>query len=201
MSLDNTNLILPDYIASSADHITAEMRKVSEPLLFPLSFEDKKNIDILSRKFDEAENCVGLAAPQIGIFKRAIVFAVPDDPALKKWRKNLEQTIAKTIWLNPSYASISAETYEDYEACFSILNTAVLVRRYKKIEYTAYDLDGNLIKGTAEGFLARLMQHEIDHLDGKFFVDNVKKENIMSMEEYKEKRTKAFESINQENAQ
>ncbi len=194
----NGEKVLPNYVSSTADHITQEMRKISSPLSFPLSSQDKEDINTLEQKFDHEQACVGLAAPQIGIFKRIIIFFVPDNPAQRKWRKHLVQTMPKTIWLNPSYKSLDGETYEDYEACFSILNTAALVKRYKKIEYQAYDFDGNLIKGIAEGFLARLIQHEIDHLDGIYFVDNALPENIMSMEEYKDLRAKAFESAEQE---
>jgi peptide deformylase len=185
---------LPNYLVweenSDSDK---KLRKKTIALSFPLSQEDKRDIAILERKFDREESCSGLAAPQIGISKKIIIFQAPDDPKLKKWRTDLTQSMPKTIWLNPSFEPDGVEMREDFEACFSIPNTAAPVKRYTKIKYKAYDLNGNLIKGEAEGFLARVIQHEIDHLNGTLYIDHVTKEDMLTMDEYRERRKKAME--------
>jgi peptide deformylase len=99
----------------------------------------------------------------------------------------------KTLWINPSYEPLGEEMHEDYEACFSVKDIAGLVRRYKQVHYRAYDKDGKLIEGKAEGFLARIIQHEIDHLNGILFVDLVPQSELMSIEEYRKKRAAMME--------
>lgn len=188
---------LPDYVAinsAQAPLIKKVLRTSAEPFTFPLSDEDCKIIAMLVAKYDNEVNIAGLAAPQIGFAKQAIVFAVADDPELKKWRPDLTQTIPKTIWLNPSYEAIGEDTHEDYEACFSVLNLSGPVKRYKTIRYQAYDLDGQLIEGIATGFLARVIQHETDHIHGKLFIDYVAPEKLISIEEYRQKRQHRIDS-------
>ena len=83
----------------------------------------------------------------------------------------------------------------DYEACFSVGGVAAPVQRFKKVRYRAYDPAGTLVEGTAEGFLARMIQHEIDHVHGILYVDRVEdKSLILPVEEYRRRRQTAFES-------
>lgn len=190
---------LPDYVTADVSNLTASqntsIRMKSKTINFPLSQEDKRDIDIVVRKFDNEKNMSGLAAPQIGITKRIIIFAVPDDPELKKWRPDLIQTMPKTLWLNPSYEPIGDLMHEDYEGCFSVKDTAGLVKRFKKISYKAFSIDGRIIEGKAEGFLARVIQHEVDHLDGKLFIDLIDKDHMLSIEEYKKLRAKRIDKL------
>ncbi|MBI2707611.1 MAG: peptide deformylase [Proteobacteria bacterium] len=181
-----TYLILNDSNQESID----TLRALAEPLTFPLSQEDKKFIQILSDKFDAENNCAGLAAPQIGFRKQIIVFAVSDDPNLKKWRPDLIQTMPKTIWINPTYEAVGEETHTDYEGCFSVNHVTGPVARFRKIRYSAYTLEGIHVEGTAEGFLARIIQHEIDHLHGHCFIDYVSEHELLPIEEYRERRRK-----------
>lgn len=186
---------LPEYVViNDPNSIHQEvLRTKASPIAFPLSKEDKAMLQVLNAKFDAEENCAGLAAPQIGFSKRAIIFAVPEDPELKKWRSDLTQSMPKTLWINPSYAPLTEEKTTDYEACFSVKNMAGPVERYKSIEYTAYTIDGKQIKGTTSGFLARVMQHEIDHLDGKLFIDLVPKGKLLTLDEYRKMRAEAMQ--------
>jgi peptide deformylase len=171
------------------------LRTKCSTLEFPLSKEDLDHVRILESKYDAEENCSGLAAPQIGITKKILVFATPSDPAFKKFRPDWTDSMPKTIWINPSYSGVEEEGFrEDYEACFSVGEVAGIVPRYKKIHYEAYDIDGNHHKGIAEGFLARIMQHEMDHLDGVLFIDRALPGSVLSLEEYREKRRKALAS-------
>lgn len=195
-SLDTT---LPNYVTADVSNLAASkdtsIRMKSKPVNFPLSQEDKRDLEILVRKFDSEKNMAGLAAPQIGITKRMIIFAVPDDPELKKWRPDLTQTMPKTLWLNPSYKPIGDLMHEDYEGCFSVRDTAGLVKRFKKISYKAFSIDGKIIEGIAKGFAARVIQHEIDHLDGKLFIDLIGQDKMMSIEEYKELKARRIDQL------
>lgn len=189
---------LPNYVTACVSNLEAtaktSIRIAASHVKFPLSKEDNKDIAILISKFDNEKNCAGLAAPQIGISKRVIVFAVPSDPLLKKRHPDLTETMPKTLWINPSYKPIGTEMHEDYERCFSVKDVAALVKRYKKISYTAFNQEGNIVEGQAEGFAARVIQHEIDHLDGKLFIDLVPKDKLISIKEYREKRAEEMKS-------
>jgi peptide deformylase len=186
---------LPSYIVLNDPHDDRVdvLIKPAEPLAFPLSEEDREIVQILTDKFDQEDNCAGLAAPQIGFSKQVIIFEVSDDPQLKKWRPDLVQTMAKAVWINPTYEPIGDEKHSDYEGCFSVKDVAGPVARFKTIQYTAYTPEGEHVEGTAEGFLARLLQHEIDHLRGRCFIDYVAEGELLPIEEYRKRRQKAME--------
>lgn len=187
-------MMLPDYVAVdlSQDHQPAILRQATAPVTFPLSEEDQRDLKILEAKFDGEENCSGLAAPQIGISKRFLVFAAPENPDVRKWRPDFTQAMDKTIWVNPTYQPIETEMHTDYEACFSVIGVAGLVPRFKRIRYDAILPTGEPVTGEAEGFLARVMQHEIDHLDGILFIDRAEEGSVMSIDEYRKKRAQAM---------
>jgi peptide deformylase len=178
-----------NYVVYGTPESNAILRTQSRLLNFPLSKEDLEDIKILEIKYDNEENCSGLAAPQIGITKKILIFATPKDEAFKKFRPDWTQSMPKTIWINPTYQGIAEEgIHEDFEACFSVGEVAGLVPRYKKVYYEAYDVHGQFQNGTAEGFLARIIQHEIDHLEGVLFIDKMLPGTIMSIADYREKR-------------
>jgi len=111
----------------------------------------------------------GLAAPQIGSSKRmCIIRRFYEDPV------NPEKIQSDdTILINPKIIQKSSETELDWEGCLSVPDKYGLVERYKKIKITAKDLNGNKLKIKAEGFFARTIQHETDHLDGVLFTSKV----------------------------
>jgi peptide deformylase len=183
---------LPPYVVlNDPDEKNADvLRTPAQPLTFPLSKEDRENLNILSDKFDQEENCAGLAAPQIGLSKQIIIFAVSDSTGLKKWRPDLSDVMAKTLWINPTYEPVGEEKHTDYEGCFSIKGLAGSVARFKTIRYTAYTPEGTYVEGSVQGFLARLIQHEIDHLNGRCFIDYVPEGELFPIEDYRKKRQK-----------
>jgi len=185
---------LPNYVAVNlTTHDSPPILKTpAQQLSFPLTAADMQDIHILETKFDQEQNCAGLAAPQIGIAKQIIVFAASENEDYKKWRSDFTQFMDKTIWINPSYEGVGHDTHEDYEACFSVLEVAGPVSRYKKIRYQAYTLTGELVEGMAEGFLARIIQHEVDHIRGKLFIDYVPKDHLLTIEEYRRQRMEAL---------
>lgn len=187
---------LPPYVSINDPNCPNKdvLRKVAEPFQFPLSDADKKILKILEAKFDNEVNMTGLAAPQIGFSKRAIIFAVIDSPEIRKWRPDISDTMPKTIWLNPTYEPTTTEMHEDGEACFSVKDFAVDVPRYKSVRYTAYTTDGKFIEGHAKGFLARAIQHEVDHLNGILFMDLIDKDKLLPIEEYRRRRAERMQA-------
>ncbi|WED43241.1 peptide deformylase [Legionella cardiaca] len=114
------------------------------------------------------KGAVGIAAPQIGISKRIIVFGT----TYTKTRK-IDEHIPDTVLINPTVKNLSEEIQTGYEGC---LNTGELrgeVPRAMEIEYSGFDLNGNFIKKRASGLEARILQHEVDHLDGFLFFDHI----------------------------
>jgi peptide deformylase len=185
--------VLPSYVQfrpNVSDEVPQTLRLSAQVIQFPMSEEDRNAMEMLSKKFDKEGNCAGLAAPQIGISKRIIVFATPDSPELRIWRPDFSDSMSKTIWINPSYEGIeSSGFHEDYEGCFSVEGVAGLVKRYSEIHYTANGPDGEELQGNIRGYLARLVQHEIDHLNGVLFSDIAT--NLIPMEEYRQMRLDA----------
>lgn len=123
-----------------------------------------KNLLDTVRKAHDPEGA-GLAANQIGIAKRACIvrdfFVNP---------QNEDEIIAKDyVLINPKIISASKETELDIEGCLSVPNVYGRVERAKRIKVKAQDENGNEIRLSASGFLARVIQHEIDHLDGILF--------------------------------
>ena len=185
---------LPSYVVINDVHccnreiLTTPAQKVS----FPLSANDRKIAQMLVEKFQQEQHCAGLAAPQIGFNRRIIVFAAKDDPKLKKWRSDLSDTMDQTLWFNPVYQGLRDEKSLDYEGCFSIHGLGGTVARFQEIHYHAYDDQGHSIEGTAKGFLARVIQHEIDHLNGILFWDLVDPDQLLPIEIYRKRRSEAL---------
>jgi len=79
-----------------------------------------------------------------------------------------------TVFINPTITKYEGDLVDDYEGCLSIKDVYGLVPRYEKVKVKAIDLNGNEYRVTAEGFLARIFQHEIDHTNGILFIDHIK---------------------------
>ena len=123
---------------------------------------------------------VGLAAPQISQLKRIIIVA--SRPSTRYPRAPL---MSPTVMVNPSFIALSDDKEKDWEGCLSIPGIRALVPRYKAINVQYTDEQGNLIAVQWEGFVARVFQHEADHLDGKVYLDRVESSvDIISESEY-----------------
>ncbi|MGQ3891263.1 peptide deformylase [Legionella sp. CNM-4043-24] len=119
------------------------------------------------------EKCaVGVAAPQIGVQKRVIVFGT----SYTKSRK-IEEPVPDTVLINPSLKALSDEIQIGYEGCLNCGDLRAEVPRSLDIEYSGYDLAGRFFSKRASGLEARILQHEIDHLDGLLFTDRVQDES------------------------
>ena len=109
----------------------------------------------------KAKNGAGLAAPQIGVGRRVVIFGVEKNP-----RYPHAEEVPFTVLVNPRITMLTKEVEEDWEGCLSVPGMRGIVPRYTKLRYTGFDADGNPIDRVAEGFHARVVQHECDHLDG-----------------------------------
>ena len=158
-----------------------KIAKIGHPVLLKKSNEIKDfGSDTLKKIiYDMSETMIdysgiGLAAPQVHMSKRIIIFRNPDVEEKEK--------IQITPLINPKYEPVSEEKDDDWEGCLSIPGMQGLVRRYKKINYTGYDLNGDTIKNTAEGLHARVVQHEIDHLDGILYTERLTNKKAFGFE-------------------
>ena len=108
-----------------------------------------------------AKNGAGLAAPQIGVSQRIVIFGVDHNP-----RYPDAEEVPFTVLVNPKLVMLTREVDEDWEGCLSVPGMRGVVPRYTKLRYSGFDIEGNPIERVAEGFHARVVQHECDHLDG-----------------------------------
>lgn len=129
-------------------------------------------------KVAEDPEGAGLAATQIGVSKRmCVVRNFFEDPLNPK-----EIKANDIILINPKITHFSDEKDLDWEGCLSVPDKYGKVDRAWKIKVTAKDIDGNIIKIKAEGFFARTIQHEVDHLDGVLFTTKVIGETLSQAE-------------------
>ncbi len=77
------------------------------------------------------------------------------------------------VFINPEIVKLEGEIEEDFEGCLSVLDVYGKVPRYSKVRLRALDENGQEIRIKAEGFLARVLQHEVDHTNGKLFIDHI----------------------------
>lgn len=116
---------------------------------------------------------VGLAAPQIAVSQRLIVVRLQDDEESVKEFGDLAGKLF--VVANPEIIKKSKELVEGVEGCLSIPGYIGLVDRHESIVITGQDRKGKAIRIKANGWLARVFQHEIDHLDGRLYIDIAKK--------------------------
>jgi peptide deformylase len=110
------------------------------------------------------EVCVGLAAVQVGRLMRVIVIRDNDDIDAKNFQ----------VLINPRIIKAYGAPEHDFEGCLSIQDVYGVVPRYPKIKYLSADRHGHVSRHSAEGFMARLIQHETDHIKGQLFIDYIK---------------------------
>lgn len=137
------------------------LRKKAFPIQEITEVERKLAEDMLVAMY-AAPNGIGLAAPQVGVLKRLIVIDVNrNDPASRP-----------LMLINPEIESLEGESIAE-EGCLSIPDVTADIKRAEKAVVTALNMDGEEIRVEGEGFLARALQHEIDHLNGVLFIDHV----------------------------
>ena len=106
-------------------------------------------------------NGAGLAAPQIGIGLRVVIFGFEDNPRYPE-----ADSVPFTVLINPVLTPLSLDQDEAWEGCLSVPGMRGLVPRYRELRYTGFDAAGAPLDRTVKDFHARVVQHEVDHLDG-----------------------------------
>jgi peptide deformylase len=116
-----------------------------------------------------ALNGAGLAAPQIGVSRRVVIFEVSGNP-----RYPDAEAVPRTVLVNPRLTLLGEETEEAWEGCLSVPGMRGLVPRHVRLRYQGCDAHGRAIDRTVEGFHARVVQHEVDHLDGILYPTRIR---------------------------
>ncbi|MDT8281659.1 MAG: peptide deformylase [Gammaproteobacteria bacterium] len=149
--------------------------RLGDPRLFKVAckvseFNQPELDSLIADMFDTmaAESGAGLAAPQIGVGLRIAIFGFDTNP-----RYPDEESVPKTILINPVITPLSDDREEGWEGCLSVPGMRGLVSRYKHIHYRGYDASGTAIDVNASGFHARVVQHECDHLDGILYTQRL----------------------------
>jgi len=146
-----------------------QIRKIGDPVLRikaeKIDEVNKKTNDLIDNMFEimYAEDGVGLAAPQVGISKRIAVVDIREDN--------------KIVLINPEIIAEEGKSIME-EGCLSVPGETGDVVRSEKIKVQSLDRNGNEIKFEAEGYEARAIQHEMDHLDRVLFIDKVVKKDM-----------------------
>jgi len=151
--------------------VIRKILRMGDPRLYGISepvgdFGSPALRDLLEDMFEtmKAADGAGLAAPQIGVPWRVVVFGVdrnaryPEAPA-----------IPQTILINPVIEALDARMSEGWEGCLSVPGFRGLVPRHERIRYRGFDEEGRSFEREVDGFHARVVQHECDHLDGVLY--------------------------------
>jgi len=141
------------------------LRAVAQPIADPTDPDIARlAADMIDTMIDAPG--VGLAAPQIDVSRRIVVFRVPAD-------RGEGESVATTVLINPVIEPLDGGTELGWEGCLSIPGLRGLVPRHRRIRYRGVGLDGQPIEREASGFHARVVQHEVDHLDGVLYIDRM----------------------------
>ncbi len=126
---------------------------------------------LISDMFDTmaAADGAGLAAPQIGVGLRVVIFGVDANP-----RYPDVEPVPTTVLINPEITVLDDGLEEGWEGCLSVPGMRGLVPRYLAIRYRGMDQHGNIIDRKVDGFHARVVQHECDHLDGILYPQRIR---------------------------
>ncbi len=142
--------------------------RMGEPLLLqqaaPIEHFDTPELHALlgdMRDTMQAMNGAGIAAPQIGVSQQVVIFGVGKNP-----RYPDAETVPYTVLINPVITPLSEAKEDGWEGCLSVPGMRGLVPRFTRIRYVGFDEKGQPIDRVVEGFHARVVQHECDHLAG-----------------------------------
>jgi peptide deformylase len=145
-----------------------EVLKMGDPRLLQVSepvraFGTPELAGLLADMRDTMRNLngAGLAAPQIGIGLRVVIFGFEHNERYPE-----ADAVPFTVLINPTLTPIGEVTEDGWEGCLSVPGMRGLVPRYKELRYTGFDENGAPIDRSVSDFHARVVQHEVDHLDG-----------------------------------
>jgi peptide deformylase len=125
-----------------------------------------------------ARNGAGIAAPQIGVSLRVVIFEVTHNP-----RYPQAEPVPYTVLVNPVLEPLGDARDDAWEGCLSVPGMRGVVSRHSHLRYRGFDLDGRPIDRTVSGFHARVVQHEVDHLDGILYPQRITDMRLFGFEE------------------
>ena len=145
--------------------------KMGNPILGQIAapvdaFDDAELQGLIADLWDtmEEQGGVGIAAPQVGVSLRVVVFGLGDEPC------GLDRPpIGRTVLINPVITPLDDDLEEGWEGCLSVPGMRGVVPRFKHIHYAGVDANGASFEREVEGYHARVVQHECDHLDGVLY--------------------------------
>jgi len=144
----------------------------ADPVADPTHPEIRRLVRDMIDTMEDAEG-TGLAAPQVHVPLRVVVFFVEGERAAREANREAaaggEEGVPLTVMINPAIEPLGPEQELGWEACLSVPELAGQVPRWTRIRYRFQDLEGRQQERIAEGFHARVVQHECDHLDGKLY--------------------------------
>lgn len=161
------------------------LRRQADDLPVPFDAQAKKDIATLINAFLKRDDALGLAAPQIGMSKKIVIFKNKnfDVKGTPKSKEDYD------VLVNPRITQMRGDLEKMNEGCLSCPDISVEVSRATEIKVRAYDQDGRKVNKRYTGFLARIVQHELDHLEGRLIIDH---EGTLS---YPREKSAFFEKI------
>ena len=148
-----------------------EILKMGDPRLLRIAepvdhFDTPELHALVEDMFDTMRhaNGAGLAAPQIGVDLQVVIFGFAHNERYPE-----AESVPETVLINPIITPVSHDMEEGWEGCLSVPGLRGAVQRYSMIRYQGFDQYGSPIERLAEGFHARVVQHECDHLIGKLY--------------------------------
>jgi len=145
------------------------LRRIADPVPDPMDPEIRRlAADMIATMIDAPG--IGLAGPQVHVPLRIIVFRVPAERATGGVG---DEPFGDRVVINPMVEPLEDEAIVGWEGCLSIPGIRGEVRRWSRIRYTGVDLDGRIVDQVASGIHARVVQHEVDHLDGVLYLDRM----------------------------
>jgi len=153
------------------------IRRVATTIDDVNSDETQQLVDDLLKTVAEAQG-MGIAAPQVSISKRLVIVCCQPNE-----RYPYAPSMPPTPMLNPEVVWHSDEMEKDWEGCLSLPGVRAMVPRYESIQVAFNTREGERMKESMSGFLARVVQHELDHLDGLVFIDRVDSTRDIVMEQ------------------
>jgi peptide deformylase len=146
------------------------LAQMAQPVANPGAPEIRRLVSDMVETMIDA-NGAGLAAPQVHVPLRVVVFQAPEgrsDPGLSE-EERFDHTAPLTVLINPEIERVGAGVEGGWEGCLSVPGLRGFVERPFHIRYRGFDLEGRPVARTAKGFHARVVQHECDHLDGRLY--------------------------------
>tara|TARA_B100000029_G_C17580528_1_gene959513 strand:+ start:41 stop:664 length:624 start_codon:yes stop_codon:yes gene_type:complete len=168
------------------------LKQKTKPVHLPLSENNQNILDDLLDTF-KAVPCAGVAANQIGYDKRIFIGLKHDDyddGQDEEENKNISDKTGNPnadnyeFYINPQIDYCTKKSVQEgEEGCLSIPEVRIIAERFDKIKIRYYNQEGKKIKKKLTGFMSRLFQHELDHLDGVLMVENSKIKNVYRISE------------------